>query len=114
MERPSRDPAGPLLVGVGVSPDRGVGVPCHTLFTGRTMPRFMLWCLRFRFGKAGRWMIDKLVERIALIVAAKVAEELIERLPDISDLISALIPDIVERIVDEIGQRLPFPFGKLK
>lgn len=57
-------------------------------------------------------MIDKLVERVAVVIAAKVVEELFERLPDPADLIVKVLPQIAEKITEEMLDRLPFPFKR--
>lgn len=56
--------------------------------------------------------MNKLVERFAVLVAAKVVEELMERLPDISDLLIKVLPQIAEQVTDELLDRLPFPFKR--
>lgn len=57
-------------------------------------------------------MLDNVIQKIAVIVAGRVAEEILERLPDITEAIIDKLPDIAERIVEEILERLPFPFNR--
>lgn len=57
-------------------------------------------------------MLDTIIEKLAVIVAARVTDEVIKRLPDITDAIIEILPDIVEAVVDQILDHLPFPFRK--
>jgi hypothetical protein len=52
-------------------------------------------------------MLEGVFERLAGIIAAKVVEELFERLPDISDIVTQVLPVIVESITKEIGDLVP-------
>lgn len=56
--------------------------------------------------------MNGIIEKIALIVAARVTDELIKRLPDITDAIIEILPDIVEAVLDQILDHLPFPFKR--
>lgn len=51
-------------------------------------------------------MLDKFLASLASIVAAKVAEELVRRLPEIVDAVSRVVPDLCERIADGVLERL--------
>jgi hypothetical protein len=64
-------------------------------------------------------MFDSLVQKVALYVAERVVEELIEHLPQIIqqvvDTTIEVLPDVYEKIADEVIHRLksilPFPFN---
>jgi S-adenosylmethionine synthetase len=57
-------------------------------------------------------MLDNVIQKIALLVAARVTEEVVKRLPDITDAVIELLPDIAEAIIDQILDHLPFPFNR--
>jgi len=55
-------------------------------------------------------MLDKLVERLAVVIANRVVEEVFDRLPDLSDLIGDIVPAVAGKVTEELLDRLPFPF----
>jgi len=57
-------------------------------------------------------MMDSVIEKIAVIIAARVTEEVVKRLPDITDAIIEILPDVVEAVIDQILDHLPFPFKR--
>lgn len=57
-------------------------------------------------------MIERLVERLATVVANRVVEEIFERLPTVTDLMTTVLPLVAERVTEELLDRLPFPFNK--
>jgi hypothetical protein len=65
-------------------------------------------------------MLDKLIQKLAGYLAAKVTEQLINNLPEIVDQVVAQaiksLPDAYEGIADQVLDRLlnqlPFPFKR--
>ena len=57
-------------------------------------------------------MLDSIIQKIAVVIAARVADEVLKRLPDITGAVIEVLPEIVEQIVDQILDHLPFPFKR--
>ena len=53
--------------------------------------------------------MNHLLGKLAGLIAAQVADEVIKRLPDITDVIIEALPSIIEAAIDQIlGHLLPF------
>jgi hypothetical protein len=50
-------------------------------------------------------MFSKLLDRIALVIAARVAEEVVKQMPSITDHISAQAGGVAQRIIDDITSK---------
>lgn len=61
-------------------------------------------------------MFDKVLERVATVIAAYVAREIVKQLPGIIDDAAKRavmsLPDMADVMADRLLDRLPFPFPK--